>query len=111
MFSKRLEELEPHVREKIAKACRGAEGVVTLRTRFELGTDVQRLLTRTIHKHVSEAANVSYEQGDEASGGIELSVGNQTVSWTIDNFLDDLERHLSRDLAAVIPHEDEGRTS
>ena len=111
MFSKRLEELEPHVREKIAKACRGAGSMVTLRTRFELGADEQRLLTRTIHKHVSEAANVSYEQSDEESGGIELSVGNQTVSWTIDNFLDDLERHLSRDLAAVIPHEDEGRTS
>jgi F-type H+-transporting ATPase subunit b len=109
VFAKRLDELEPHLREKIARACRDAGGTVTVRTRFELAPDEQRRITRMIHKQISEVANVGYAQGEEEISGIELTVGSQTVAWTLDNFLDDLERHLSKELAEVIPHAEEVR--
>ena len=110
VFAKRLDDLEPHLREKIAKACEDAGGAVTVRTRFDLAADEQRRITRTIHKGISETANVSYERSDEGISGIELIVGSQTVAWTLEHFLDDLERHLGKELAEVIPHAEEGRT-
>jgi F-type H+-transporting ATPase subunit b len=109
VFAKRLDDLEPHLQKKIAKACQDAGGTVTVRTRFELPADEQRRITRTIHKQISEMANVGYERSEEAISGIQLIVGRQTVAWTLDSFLDDLERHLSKELADVIPHAEEAR--
>jgi F0F1-type ATP synthase delta subunit len=111
VFAKRLDTLEPHAREKIAKASRDAGGAVTIRTRFELAADDQRRITRAIHAQISEAAKVGYASGEEAIIGVELTVGSQTVAWTLDSFLDDLERHLSRELAEVIPPAEEVRKS
>lgn len=110
VFAKRLDDLEPHLREKISKACRDAGETVTVRTRFDLAADEQRRITRTIHKQISETANVSYQRSEDAISGIELNVGSQTVAWTLDSFLDDLERQLSKELAEVIPHREEERT-
>ena len=110
VFAKRLDGLEPHFRERITKACENAGGAVTVRTRFDLAADEQRRITRTIHKQISEMANVSYQRSENATSGIELNVGSQTVAWTLDSFLDDLERQLSKELAEVIPHDEEERT-
>lgn len=107
VFAKRIDDMEPHLRLKIAKACQDAEGRVTVRTTFELAADEQRRITRTIHKQIAEMADVGYERSEDAISGIELVVGSQTVAWTLDSFLDDLERRLSKELAEVIPHTEE----
>ncbi len=111
VFVRHLEGLEPGLREKMSKACKGAAGTVTVRTRFELAANEQRRITRAIHEQISDAANVGYERSEGTVSGIELVVGSQRMAWTLDNFLTDLERHLSKDLAETVPRADEARGS
>ena len=106
-FARQIEHMEPHLHDRLAKACRRAGGMIVIRTNFTLDTEAQHRITRAVHKGIIEEAEVSYKQIDDMICGIELKAGSQTLTWTFASFLDELEQRLNRDLSDFhSPHEE-----
>lgn len=106
-FSRQIEDIQPHLRDRLVKACRHAGGKIVVQTALALDAEAQRRITRAVHKGITETAEVSYEHNEDTTSGIELRVGSQTLAWNFASFLDEFEQRLSRDLSEVSPPHEE----
>jgi F-type H+-transporting ATPase subunit b len=104
-FARHLAALEPQLRETLARACREAGGRATVRSRFELSEDARQRLAGEVRAHVFEGCDVAFEATEDLTGGIELTAGTRSLAWTLDRFLDDLERELDADLDELVPRQ------
>lgn len=101
IFLERLEGLDDKERRKFEKACRGAEGRTVVKSRFDLPPNTRGSITRAIHERLCEDAEVEYRQSDGIACGIELSAGSQELAWSLDAYLDDIEKALAAELTGA----------
>lgn len=107
-FLRRLGELDDRDRAKLERACRDAGHRVFVRSRFELGDGDRGLITRGIQEAILEGVEVEYAHGPEYPAGVEMAAGGQSLSWTIEGFVDDLDRRMAEELGdSVAAHQEE----
>jgi len=99
-FMRQLDTLDDETLEKI-KAAVGKDGDVVVESRFALDSKLERQLTRAVHERFGSDLDVDYQKAEGLDVGIALVAGSQQVAWTIDHYLDDLERAVDEELSRV----------
>lgn len=102
VFRRHLAELAAEEREKLVAAARET-GEVSVTSCFATAPEQQRELTTAIHALLARDVAVTYVCDAERPFGIELRCGGQTVLWTLDDYLNQMERTLNEVLAKRPP--------
>jgi F-type H+-transporting ATPase subunit b len=90
----RLGALDADRREALARA--GAAGTpVRVRSAFDLPAPVKRSLTAALHEALGREVEVAYERAGDVVCGAEIRAGGQSLGWSLDSYLDGLERALA----------------
>ena len=95
-FIQRLKSLDEESRQAIATA-----ESATITTSFELDATTQGLLTRTLHEQLDKKMDILYQTSRELISGIELSVAGHRLSWSLADYLQELEQRMQQQLEAV----------
>jgi hypothetical protein len=97
VFLRHLAQVDEEVREQVSQAA-AETGLVTIKSCFELNEDERAALTQGVNDALGPGVRVEY-QVQAAPFGIELKAGSQTVLWTFDDYLDQLENAVGQALA------------
>lgn len=100
-FTRQLSELDDETADKLKKGAESAEGGVTIQSRFPLDSEPKQRLTRAVHERFGDAVDVTYNEVDDLDCGIVLQAGSQQLAWSIEHYLDALERKVDDELARV----------
>jgi F-type H+-transporting ATPase subunit b len=93
----RLGELDGEPRAALARA--GASGEpVRVRSAFELPAAVKRHLTSQLHEALGAAVEVTYERAADVVCGVEIRAAGESLAWSLEGYLDTLERRLAEGL-------------
>jgi F-type H+-transporting ATPase subunit b len=98
----RLAGLDDTQRTALARA-RAADEPLGVRSAFDLPAAVKRRLTTALHEVFGEDAEVRYEPADDVLCGIEVRAGGQSVAWSLEGYLDVLERQLGDGFGEITP--------
>ncbi|GAB6040050.1 F0F1 ATP synthase subunit B family protein [Endothiovibrio diazotrophicus] len=96
VFLGRLAEMDGTQRERIAAECRGH--AVTLYTREALDETLRRRADAVIGGLTGEGAELRFATSERWQCGIELELPGRSITWTLDDYLHDLEAHLNATL-------------
>ncbi len=99
VFAERLRRLEPGAAGAVAAAARAAGGPIRVRSALALPASARRTITGAVHESLGDDLEVAYETTDEVTCGVEAVAGGRTVTWSVDGYLDELERRLDGLLA------------
>jgi F-type H+-transporting ATPase subunit b len=103
VFARHLGELEGEERAKLQAAVTET-GVVTITSCFELGDEQRAELTKAVREELGAGVDVQYACDPQRQFGIELQAGSQTVLWSFDDYLNQMERSLNELLAKRPPN-------
>jgi F-type H+-transporting ATPase subunit b len=103
-FLARLGALDEAARRATAISARAAGHTATVESAFELSAAVRSRITGRLHEVIDPDLIVGYARSAELSCGIAVKVGSQTLLWSLDSYLDGLERALAETLAAPGAH-------
>lgn len=95
-FIQQFKSLDEDSRQAIATA-----ESVTITTAFELEATTQGLLTRTLHEQLDKQIDIHYQTSRDLISGIELSVAGHRLSWSLADYLQELEQRMQQQLEAV----------
>ena len=105
VFLDKLGDLDQQAKDAFHAALQQGSRVVMVRCRFELAPPLRRRVTKAIHEHIAADAEIVFETTESLSCGIELRADSYVLGWSLDGYLDALERRLSvhhdQSLAAV----------
>jgi F0F1-type ATP synthase membrane subunit b/b' len=100
-FAEKLEAIDPHDRDALAKAAREADGVA-VESAFDLNADARRRVTRAIHEFIAPEVEIEYARAERLTCGVRLRVGGRVAEWTLDSYLDRFEDELNKTLAETL---------
>lgn len=95
VFLDKLGDLDLQAKDAFRAALRQGSRGVMVRCRFELAPPLRRRVTEAIHEHIAADAEVAFETTESLSCGIELRAGSYVLGWSLDDYLDAIERRLS----------------
>jgi F-type H+-transporting ATPase subunit b len=95
----RLGDLDGERRAALAHATQTGEPV-HVRSAFELPAALERSLTAALHDALGREVEVVYEHSDDVICGVEVRAGGQSLAWSLEGYLDALERRLADGLIA-----------
>lgn len=95
-FLDRLRRADRSMIDDLASACRASGEPVHVFSSFELPPALQRKITGVVHDDLGDDLEVEYRVSNEITCGLELSGGGRSILWSLDGYLDSLERQLSR---------------
>jgi F-type H+-transporting ATPase subunit b len=98
----RLARLPESERTALARA-RPADEPLGVRSAFELPAAVKRRLTSALHEVFGADAQVRFEPADDVLCGIEIRAGGQSLAWSLEGYLEALERRLGDGLTELAP--------
>jgi F-type H+-transporting ATPase subunit b len=81
---------------------------IRVRSAFELPAAVRRSLASALQDTLGREVEVLCERSDDVVCGIELRGGGQSVAWSLDAYLDTLERRLADEVGARAGERDGG---
>jgi F-type H+-transporting ATPase subunit b len=90
----RLGELDDERRALLARAGTAGEPV-RVRSAFELPAGVKRGVTSQLRDVLRREVEVTYERTDDVVCGVEIRAGGESLAWTLEGYLDALERRLA----------------
>jgi F-type H+-transporting ATPase subunit b len=94
VFVDKLSDLEPQAKDAFAAVLRQGHRGLRVRCRFALSPPLRRQLTKAITEHIAVDADIAFEQTDSLNCGIELRADSCVLGWSLDGYLDALERRL-----------------
>lgn len=104
VFLDKLGDLDQQAKDAFQAALRQGNRGVMVRCRFELAPPLRRRVTKAIHEHLDANAVITFETTESLNCGIELRADSYVLGWSLDGYLDAIERHLrvhhDRSLAA-----------
>ena len=101
----RLGDLDGERRDALKQASASGEPL-RVRSAFELPATVKRNLTSELRDTLGTAVEVTYELADDVVCGVEIRAGGESLAWSLEGYLDTLERRLADGLGKRAP----GRT-
>lgn len=67
-------------------------------TSFELDSSARGRLTRAIHESIAENIEIDYKVSPDLLCGIEINVAGHRLSWSLADYLDELEQYMQQEL-------------
>jgi F-type H+-transporting ATPase subunit b len=93
-FIRQLKSLDQTSRQTMAAAGKN----IQVSTSFELDSSTRSRVTRAVHDSIADNIEVDYKVSPELLCGIELSVAGHRLSWSLADYLDELEQHMQQQL-------------
>jgi F-type H+-transporting ATPase subunit b len=90
-FIARLRQLDGKTLKKLQKEAKAADGRISMTSAFELPAPTKARLTRAIRDIIDPGAEVEHRLDSDLVCGFRLKIRGQTIQWSIDAYLDDLE--------------------
>jgi F-type H+-transporting ATPase subunit b len=100
VLSARLGTLDEAHREAFARAA--ASGLsLRVRSAFELPAAARTTLSTALRHALGDAVEVAYEQAGDVVCGVEIRGGGQSLAWSLQDYLDALERRVAAGLGEL----------
>jgi len=93
-FIQRLKSLDRESRHAMAAAAES----VRITTSFELDSSIRGRLMRAVHEYIGEDIEVVYSESPDLLCGIELTVSGRRLSWTLADYLQELDERMQEQL-------------
>lgn len=93
-FVNKLRQLDGKTIRVLRTEAEAADGIVSVTSAFELAPSAKARLTRVIRETFHPQADVKYRRDVGIGCGFNLKIRGQTVQWSIDAYLDDLEEEI-----------------
>ncbi len=74
---------------------------IQITTSFALDGTVRNRVTRALHENIGRDVNIVYKESPELLCGIELTVAGQRISWTLAEYLDELDQRVQAQLETI----------
>jgi len=97
-FIKRIKNLNKKRKKEIQEELKDSSEKVLVISAFEIKKKTRESLEETVRGLFDKEINLEFEHDSELIGGIELHAHDQTIAWSIDSYLSELEARLSREL-------------
>ena len=95
VFCQQLKSLSSHQKEQLqTELSRNADGVL-VKSNFSLTEKSKNKLDGTLKEVFSVNKDIQYRENPEETLGIELSAGSYKISWSMNNYLNHLERTIT----------------
>jgi len=98
VFLRRVQELEKEERERLTEMFDRSDEQVVVHTSFEVDDDRQRTIAKAVQKLVGKDREVEFKRDRGLVCGIELRCGGRAVGWSVEGYLDSLERSFAETL-------------
>jgi F-type H+-transporting ATPase subunit b len=106
VFVMRLKSMEESIQRKLKASAEREECVMRIESSFLLGPDERHDINHCIANIMGRDVNIDYAKTDTMIAGIRLRIESQSIEWSINNYLDQLQERLREYFAAAAPHED-----
>jgi F-type H+-transporting ATPase subunit b len=103
VFASRLQTMDVAARGRLAEALKNSAEPALICSAFELQPEQRAVLQQAINAVFSADIRLRFETAPEIVGGIELSAGGQKVTWSIADYLANLEQGVDELLAKSAP--------
>lgn len=100
LFTRRLREMDRAAMATFADALKASAEPALVRSAFELPSEQRAAIQNALNETFSSEVSVRFETAPELVSGIELSASGQKIAWSINNYLDSLEKSV-KDLVDV----------
>ncbi|NIP99819.1 MAG: F0F1 ATP synthase subunit B [Nitrospinaceae bacterium] len=94
----RLQDLGPEENKALQDSLRKSGKDLQVRTRFEPDLQTRKEVTQALRDQFGEDVRVNYETSDALVLGAELLVYDYKIAWTVENYLEELEKKFTETL-------------
>lgn len=110
-FIKRIKDLGKDRKEKLRSEIKESSGKITVVTAFAIKKKLKDFLQKAVNELFERDMPVEFQKDNKLVCGVELHARDQTVAWSIESYLSELEERLSRELEDNFPREKEKKSS
>jgi len=93
VFMKRMKKLPDEERKEIIKAL-GNNSFATCVSSFQIDSGQRSQITRTLNDILGSKMDVEYKESENIICGIEFQTEDRVISWTLDHYLDQIEKNM-----------------
>jgi F-type H+-transporting ATPase subunit b len=110
-FIKRIKNLSKDRKQAIRSELKDSSGKVTVVTAFGINEKLKDALQKEVNDLFDREMKIEFEEDNELVCGVELRARDQTIAWSIDSYLSELEERLSREMGDNLPRERDEKSS
>lgn len=95
VFVRRLHDIDDEQKKNLVEAFTSSSAPLLVRSAFQLPPAQQKKIQQALKKEISPEINVDFETDTELISGIELTANGQKIAWSINEYLESLEKSIS----------------
>jgi len=95
-FMERLEHIDKAENDALRKSLEKGKSAIGVASAFELPDDTRKRIREVLQDQLGDSPEPAFSTSADLIGGIELSVGDMRISWSLQSYLDDLEQEVSK---------------
>ncbi|MFO7979390.1 MAG: F0F1 ATP synthase subunit delta [Candidatus Aminicenantes bacterium] len=106
-FISRIKKLDKKKKKELQEKLISSSGKVMVISAFEIKKKLRKSLEEAVQEIFDKEVPLEFEQESGLIGGVELHAHDQTIAWSIDSYLSELEERLTQELKENLPKEEE----
>jgi F-type H+-transporting ATPase subunit b len=106
-FISRIKKLDKKKIKELQEKLKDSSGKVVVISAFEIKKKLRKSLEEAVQELFDKEVPLEFEQESGLIGGVELHAHDQTIAWSIDSYLSELEERLSQEFKENLPREEE----
>ena len=110
-FISRIKKLDKKKKKELQEKLASSSGKVMVISAFEIKKKLRKSLEGAVQELFDKEVPLEFEQESGLIGGVELHAHDQTIAWSIDSYLSELEERLTQELKENLPKEKEEKIS
>lgn len=96
IFYNRLAAIDEEKKKIFTDAVRESGNRITVRSGFKLSDDQEERLREKLKEIISDEINIKFNPTEEIICGLEISSGGRKISWSVSDYLSNLEENIVR---------------
>jgi F-type H+-transporting ATPase subunit b len=97
-FLEQLSKMDAEKRGELENVMQNNQQKIQVRTSFKMSGDQKEKVRKALKKVLAGNAEWEFEQSSDIQTGLELRIGDQKISWSIDGYLNELEEEFAEKL-------------
>lgn len=106
-FISRIKKLDKKKKKELQEKLISSSGKVMVISAFEIKKKLRKSLEEAVQELFDKEVPLEFEQESGLIGGVEMHAHDQTIAWSIDSYLSELEERLTQELKENLPKEEE----
>lgn len=111
VFIQRLRELGGRDKQAVADSIQKSGGQVVIRSAFTIPEEARKMLVGVVAERILDGSDIQarFERSPDMICGIELQADGRLVSWSIEDYLESVEEHVTQTLEQQLRVETAGK--